>query len=299
MSIRNFRRFVSEAASGLVKNGLVTVASLFVVTSCLFIFGVFMAVSMNISYLGEQMQNECQIQVYITSEAKYGGKIQKISDTIKKLDNVSGISYEAGEVTLENFKKGLDKDELSAFEGLPDDVISDSFKITLKDISHSEDIVKKVSGIDGVERVENRQDLITMVNNLTQLIQKVSIWILVLFAIISLFIISNTIKLSVHNRGKEINIMKYVGATDSYIRGPFMIEGIMTGLISAIIAFFISWLMYSSALGAVSNSASLSAILKLLEFKDIYASLIVAYILLGAAIGAFGSGISIRRYLKV
>lgn len=299
MSIRNFRRFVSEAASGLVKNGLVTVASLFVVTSCLFIFGVFMAVSMNISYLGEQMQNECQIQVYITSEAKYGGKIQKISNTIKKLDNVSGISYEAGEVTLENFKKGLDKSELAAFEGLPADVISDSFKITLKDISHSEDIVKKVSGIDGVERVENRQDLITMVNNLTQLIQKVSIWILVLFAIISLFIISNTIKLSVHNRGKEINIMKYVGATDSYIRGPFMIEGIMTGLISAIIAFFISWFMYSSALGAVSNSASLSAILKLLEFKDIYASLIVAYILLGAAIGAFGSGISIRRYLKV
>ena len=299
MSIRNFRRFVSEAASGLVKNGLVTIASLFVVTSCLFIFGVFMAVSMNISYLGEQMQNECQIQVYITSEAKYGGKIQKISNTIKKLDNVSGISYESGEVTLENFKKGLDKDELAAFEGLPNDVISDSFKITLKDISHSEDIVKKVSGIDGVERVENRQDLITMVNNLTQLIQKVSIWILVLFAIISLFIISNTIKLSVHNRGKEINIMKYVGATDSYIRGPFMIEGIMTGLISAVIAFFISWLMYSSMLGAVANSASLSAILKLLEFKDIYASLIVAYILLGAAIGAFGSGISIRRYLKV
>lgn len=299
MSIRNLRRFVSEATSGLIKNGLVTVASLFVVTSCLFIFGVFMAVSMNISYLGEQMQNECQIQVYITSEAKYGGKIQKISDTIKKLDNVSGISYEAGEVTLENFKKGLDESELSAFEGLPSDVISDSFKITLKDISLSEDIVKKVSGIDGVERVENRQDLITMVNNLTQLIQKVSIWILVLFAIISLFIISNTIKLSVHNRGKEINIMKYVGATDSYIRGPFMIEGIMTGLISAIIAFFISWFMYSSALGAVSSSASLSAILKLLEFKDIYTALIVAYILLGSAIGAFGSGISIRRYLKV
>ena len=299
MSIRNFRRFVSEAASGLVKNGLVTVASLFVVTSCLFIFGVFMAVSMNISYLGEQMQNECQIQVYITSEAKYGGKIQKISNTIKKLDNVSGISYESGEVTLENFKKGLDKDELAAFEGLPNDVISDSFKITLKDIAHSEDIAKKVAGIDGVERVENRQDLITMVNNLTQLIQKVSIWILVLFAIISLFIISNTIKLSVHNRGKEINIMKYVGATDSYIRGPFMIEGIMTGLISAVIAFFISWFVYSSALGAVSNSASLSAILKLLEFKDIYTALIVAYVLLGAAIGAFGSGISIRRYLKV
>ncbi len=299
MSIRTFRRFVSEAASGLVKNGLVTIASLFVVTSCLFIFGVFMAVSMNISYLGEQMQNECQIQVYITPEAKYGGKIQSISNTIKKIDNISDISFETGETTLENFKKGLDKSELAAFEGLPSDVISDSFKITLEDISLSEDVVKKVSGIEGVERVENRQDLITMVNNVTQIIQRVSIWILILFAIISLFIISNTIKLSVHNRGKEINIMKYVGATDSYIRGPFIIEGIMTGLVSAVIAFFVSWIMYSSALNAVSGSASLSALINLLEFKDIYSSLIVAYILLGAAIGAFGSGISIRRYLKV
>ncbi len=299
MSIRTFRRFVSEAASGLAKNGLVTIASLFVVTSCLFIFGVFMAVSMNISYLGEQMQNECQIQVYITPEAKYGGKIQSISNTIKKIDNISDVSFETGEQTLENFKKGLEKSELAAFEGLPSDVISDSFKITLEDISMSESVVKKVSKIDGVERVENRQDLITMVNNVTQIIQRVSVWILILFAIISLFIISNTIKLSVHNRGKEINIMKYVGATDSFIRGPFIIEGIMTGLLSAIIAFFVSWILYTSVLNAIAGSASLNALIKLLKFKDIYTSLIVAYILLGAAIGAFGSGISIRRYLKV
>ena len=299
MSIRAFRRFMSEAASGLAKNGLVTVASLFVVTSCLIIFGVFMAVSLNINYLGKQMANQCQIQVYVTNEAKYGGKIQDISDSIKKINNISKVEFETGTQTLADFKDGLSDSELSAFSGLPEDVISDSFKITLKDISHSEQVIEKISKIDGVESIENRQDLITMVNNITKIIQNVSVWILIVFAIISLFIISNTIKLSVHNRGREINIMKYVGATDSYIRWPFILEGIMTGLIAAAIAFLVSYLAYSSAIRAIDSSTALKSLIHLLDFKEIYSSLAVSYILLGAAIGAFGSGISIRRYLKV
>ncbi len=299
MSIRAFRRFMSEAASGLAKNGLVTVASLFVVTSCLIIFGVFMAVSLNINYLGKQMANQCQIQVYVTNEAKYGGKIQDISDSIKKINNISKVEFETGTQTLADFKDGLSDSELTAFSGLPEDVISDSFKITLKDISHSEQVIEKISTIDGVESIENRQDLITMVNNITKIIQNVSIWILIVFAIISLFIISNTIKLSVHNRGREINIMKYVGATDSYIRWPFILEGIMTGLIAAAIAFLVSYLAYSSAIRAIDSSTALKSLIHLLDFKEIYSSLALSYILLGAAIGAFGSGISIRRYLKV
>ena len=299
MSIRAFRRFMSEAASGLAKNGLVTVASLFVVTSCLIIFGVFMAVSLNINYLGKQMANQCQIQVYVTNEAKYGGKIQDISDSIKKINNISKVEFETGTQTLSEFKDGLSDSELTAFSGLPEDVISDSFKITLKDISHSEQVIEKISAIDGVESIENRQDLITMVNNITKIIQNVSIWILIVFAIISLFIISNTIKLSVHNRGREINIMKYVGATDSYIRWPFILEGIMTGLIAAAIAFLVSYLAYSSAIRAIDSSTALKSLIHLLDFKEIYSSLALSYILLGAAIGAFGSGISIRRYLKV
>lgn len=299
MSIRAFRRFMSEAASGLAKNGLVTVASLFVVTSCLIIFGVFMAVSLNINYLGKQMANQCQIQVYVTNEAKYGGKIQDISDSIKKINNISKVEFETGTQTLSDFKDGLSDSELTAFSGLPEDVISDSFKITLKDISHSEQVIEKISAIDGVESIENRQDLITMVNNITKIIQNVSIWILIVFAIISLFIISNTIKLSVHNRGREINIMKYVGATDSYIRWPFILEGIMTGLIAAAIAFLVSYLAYSSAIRAIDSSTALKSLIHLLDFKEIYSSLALSYILLGAAIGAFGSGISIRRYLKV
>lgn len=299
MSIRMFRRFIAEACHGMVKNGLMTVASLFIVTACLFIFGVFMLVTMNINYLGEQLSNQCQIQVYITNEAKYGGKIQGMSNTLKQFPEVQEISFETGEKTFEDFKAGLTEEERVSFEGLPSDVISDSFKITLTDISQSESVAEKVKQIEGVERVENRQDIMNLVKSITDGIRHISIWIIILFAFISLFIISNTIKLTVHSRGKEINIMKYVGATDAYIRWPFIIEGILTGVVAAIITFFITQFAYTGLLSALSSSASLGAIIKLKSFSEIWTTILVSYVVGGGLIGAFGSGISVRRYLKV
>lgn len=299
MSIRMLRRFIAEACSGMVRNGLMTIASLFVVTSCLFIFGVFMVITMNINYMGEQLANECQIQAYITSEAKYGGKIQGISDQIKQIEGIHEVSFETGEQTFANFKNGLSKSELAAFEGLPENIISDSFKVTLTDINLSEKVVAALEAIEGVERVENRQDIMNIINNITQIIRNVSIWIVIIFALISLFIISNTIKLTVHSRGREINIMKYVGATDAYIRWPFIIEGILVGCASAVISFFITQGSYMGVMSAVENNSSLSALLNLRTFGEIWNQILVAYLLLGAFIGAFGSAISVRRYLKV
>ena len=295
MSIRMFRRFVAEACSGMIKNGLMTIASLFVVTSCLFIFGVFMVITMNINYLGEQLANECQIQVYIEKDAG----VQSISDQIKQISHVSEVTFETGVQTFADFKEGLSDEELASFAGLPEDVISDSFKITLSDISMAEDVVRSLETIEGVESVENKQDIMTVVNNVTNMIRHISVWIVVIFAIISLFIISNTIKLTVHNRGREINIMKYVGATDAYIRWPFILEGIMVGLVSAAISFFISQLAYMGIMSAIQGYSSISAIVKLKSFSEIWNRLLVSYLLLGAFIGAFGSAISVRRYLKV
>ena len=295
MSIRMFRRFVAEACSGMVKNGLMTVASLFVVTSCLFIFGVFMVITMNINYLGEQLVNECQIQVYITKDAG----IQAVSDTIKQIPNVSGITFETGEETFEKFKEGLSEEELASFAGLPADVISDSFKITLEDIALSADVVAAIEEIPGVESIENKQDVMSLVNNITRMIRHISIWIVIIFALISLFIISNTIKLTVHNRGREINIMKYVGATDAYIRWPFIIEGILVGILAAVVSFFISQLAYMGIMSAIEGNSSLGALIKLKSFSEMWQRLLISYLLLGAFIGAFGSAISVRRYLKV
>ena len=233
--------------------------------------------------------------MYITKDAG----IQNISDQIKKIPNVSGVTFETGEETFEKFKEGLSEDELASFAGLPADVISDSFKITLEDISLSGDVVTALERIQGVESIENKQDVMSLVNSITRMIRHISVWVVIIFAIISLFIISNTIKLTVHNRGREINIMKYVGATDAYIRWPFIIEGVLVGIVAAVISFFISQISYMGVLSAMDGNASLGALIKLKSFSEIWNRLLVAYLLLGALIGAFGSAISVRRYLKV
>ena len=285
MWIRNFRRFIAEALSGMVKNGLMTIASIIVVTSCLFIFGVFMAVTLNVNHISEKIANSCQIQVFVTNEAKYGGQIQEI---------------ETGEQTFKDFKKGLSEEERKSFSGLPDDTISDSFKINLDDISYTKQVAEKLAKIDGVESVENKQDVVNVVNNLTKAIRRASFWLVVVFMLISIFIISNTVKLTVHNRRKEINIMKYVGATDSYIRWPFIFEGIFAGVISAAIAFAAT----NSSYMAVSNFlngalTSVSMMVDILKFGSIWKVIACSYLILGAAIGALGSAFSIRKYLKV
>lgn len=300
MWIRNFRRFIAEAFSGMVKNGLMTVASVIVVTSCLFIFGVFMTVTLNINHIGETLANSCQVQVFITKDAKYGGMIQSISDQIKKIDHLEDISYESGEETFRKYKEGLTASERKAFSGLPKDVVSDSFLITLDDISYTEDFAKQVKHIDGVESVENRQDMVNIINELTGLIRRVSFWIVIVFMLISIFIISNTVKLTVHNRRKEINIMKYVGATDSYIRWPFVIEGMIVGIISAVIAFVVTQSCYLGITNAMNTSmSSVSITIDILKFSSIWQTIVCSYLALGVAIGAMGSAFSIRRYLKV
>jgi len=300
MWIRNFRRFVAEAISGIFKNGLMTAASIIVVTSCLFIFGVFMVVTLNINHIGEQLANSCQIQVFITREAKYGGKIQGMSDQIKKLDHLETITFETGEKTFVDFKKGLSESDKMSFAGLPKDVISDSFKITLDDIDYTDEMVEELKKIDGVESVENRQDVVNIVNSLTKVIRDVSFWIVIVFMLISIFIISNTVKLTVHNRRREINIMKYVGATDSYIRWPFVIEGVFVGLISAVIAFVVTHSCYTGLLNAMNSSMSaVSMTIDILLFKEIWHIIAGTYLALGSVIGAIGSALSIRRYLKV
>ena len=147
-------------------------------------------------------------------------------------------------------------------------------------------------------RVENRQDMINIVYSITNAIRHISVWIIIIFMFISVFIISNTIKLAVYARRKEINIMKYVGATDAFIRWPFMIEGMIVGFAGAIIAFFIVQSCYVAGLSAL-GSIPAGAIVALRNFGDIWHVILLPFIGVGVSIGALGSALSMRKYLQV
>ena len=302
---RAIKRSFIEGTRGMFKNGLMTVTSLFVVTACIFIFGVFLMITFNINHMTAQMADSYQVDVYIerpedADDMVYENIKDRIKDDIVKVENVdaANISFVDGKEKFKNYKAGLDKEDLKSFEGLPDDLIPDAFAVKLEDISLVDETCSKLSAIDGVEDVENSSDLVEAINGISGAVKTFSVWIIVIFALVSLFIISNTIKLTVHNRRKEINIMKYVGATDSYIKGPFIMEGMLVGIVSAVIAFFISQWSYLGLITSISTTVLVSSF-GLLSFNDIWLKLIVSYVILGSIIGAFGSSISVRRYLKV
>ena len=262
-------------------------------------------ITFNINHMTSEMAESYKVDVYITrpddaDDNVYENIKARIIDDIKKVDNVdtTNLSFVNGVEKFKNYKAGLDKEDLKSFEGLPDDLIPDAFAVKLEDISLVDETCAKLSAIEGVEDVENSSDLVEVINGISSAVKTFSVWIIVIFAIVSLFIISNTIKLTVHNRRKEINIMKYVGATDSYIKGPFIMEGTLVGIVSAVIAFFISQWSYLGLMTSISTTVLVSS-LGLLNFNDIWLKLLVSYVVLGSIIGAFGSSISVRRYLKV
>lgn len=302
---RAIRRSFIEGIRGMVKNGLMTVTSVFVVTSCIFIFGVFLMITFNINNMTAQMADSYQVDVYVArpqdaDEQVYSNIKDRVKSDIKNIENVDdlAISFVDGKEKFASYKAGLDEEDLKSFEGLPDDLIPDAFAVKLIDISLVDQTCEALSKIEGVEDVENSSDLVEVINGIKDIVKNFSVWIIVIFALISLFIISNTIKLTVHNRRKEINIMKYVGATDSYIKGPFIMEGMLVGVISAIVAFFVSQWGYLGIMTSISTTILTSSI-GLLDFGDIWIKLICSYVVLGCLIGAFGSSISVRRYLKV
>lgn len=299
MWIRSLRRFIAEAFSGMFKNGLMTVASLVVVTSCLIMLGIFLSVTLNVNSMSDDIADSCQVKVYISKEAKEQGKAEEILANIKKIKYTKEVTFENGVEKFKEIKEGMSKEELTAFSGLPDDLMHDAYNVTVDDIENTGKITALLREIDGVSSVENGEDVVSVINTFRNGVKNVSFWIILVFMLISIFIISNTVKLTLHNRRKEINIMKYVGATDAYIRWPFVIEGIVVGLVAATIAFFVTQFAYNALYNALSNEKSIIKFLHLLSFADMWTVFAISYAALGAVIGALGSAFSIRKYLKV
>ena len=299
MSINALRSATKEATKAIVRNGLMSVASIIVVVACLFLFGFFMIITMNVNYIGEQIANQCQLQVYVDDNMRDEANIERIGAALRAIENVESAQHVTGKQTFDEFKAGLTPEELSSYEAIPETIISDSFKVILTDLSLASDVSDKASAIEGVTRVNNHQNAIATIETLSRVVRHISVWIVAIFALISIFIISNTIKLTVHNRRREINIMKYIGATDSFIRGPFVVEGVIVGLLGALVAFAITNIGYAVLLDQVSKISAISSLIKLKAFGEMFVVILATYVFLGFAIGSIGSAVSIRKYLKV
>ena len=320
---------ISEGFKNMFKNTKSTVISIITMICMMFLFGLFFALGVNINSILEQVQMKQGIEVFIWDETTKE-QTQKLEDGIKSLDGVNTVSYKDKSAALDAAKERM-KNMLVLLEGLEGDnnVLPASFVVTFTDLEKAEEIQKSIESlgtkiaadekaskntendVDLEVKNENEHDSIiknivsgdNVIKTLVSIVKGVRIAIGVVFIIlliVSITIISNTIRLTVHARRKEISIMKYVGATNSFIRGPFIVEGIIIGIIAGLITLVIVGLLYDFIVQKVEMSNVLAQIgVTLLGFVDIAKPIMIVYGVLGIGIGIIGSSVSMKKYLEV
>lgn len=296
MKLSKIRYSVSQAKKNMIRNGLMTVASLFTITSCLVILGLFTILTLNVNYISSQVKDQCEVQLFMQPDAGEE-RTQAIKSEIESIDNVKEAVLFTKEDMLDFAKKDMfeGKEELlTGFEG-DENPFSDSYKITLVNIENTSETVAKLEALQGVEHVENKQDVVNTVVSVSDIVQKLSLAVMALLLVIAIVIISNTVKLTVFNRRKEINIMKYIGATDRFIRVPFVMEGVLIGFLGAVVAFAImSW----GYIGGLKFVAAYGFnMFDLVPYMSIVPVISCLFVGVGCMIGIMGSVISMRKYL--
>lgn len=298
MRFNVFSYLIKEGFKSTFKQKKMTSASIIIMCATMFIFGLFFVIGENVNSIITQIESEQGIQIFIEEDATEE-EVQMLGDQIKKLDGVNKITFVSKEDALNSMKTTLGDDLL--FEGYDEEnPFPASYFVTLTDLSLNEQVQDEILKLDNVDEIQSENTTINRLRSLADGIQMATIIILILLVIISIFIIAYTIKLTVHARRREISIMKYVGATNSFIRGPFIVEGVIIGVISAIITLVILGIVYNAVVGNIGGSVLVQGMgLGLLSFADMFYLVLTVYLILGVGIGVLGSIISMRKYLKV
>jgi len=298
MSFRRTRYFLGEALLGLVRNRLMSVASILTVASCILIVSVFYSLAANIDYLLNQMEGSIGITVFIYNDVDMDG-VRLLDGQLRAIEHVHSVLYVSHEAAFETVEETFE--DPGMLYGIPPETFPRSFNIEIRDLRYHDQVAEQLEALRGmgIERIRQDQNVARMVINISNIVRWASAVLIFILAGVSIIIITNTIRITVNARQTEINIMKYVGATDWFIRWPFLIEGILIGVIGSLIPVAVVWVGYSQVIRMVQEIAP---VIEFVEFRagpEIYVVLFPFVLSLGALIGALGSGSSIRKHLHV
>lgn len=247
-----------------------------------------------------QMEDSIGIAVFLKGDLT-GAEVESLKDDISNIKYVTDVQYVSPDDALDEMKKTWDADDgiLDGFDG-ENNPLSNSFKISVEGIEYQKDVLAELGKIEGIDNIRNAQSETEVLMKLNKIIQITGVLVILILGIISVVIIMNTIKISVYTRRNEINIMKFVGATDWFIRWPFVIEGVLIGFIGAAIPIAIAWPAYGRVVTMVYTY--FPVIKNLATFRlsgEIFAVLLPVALLFGIMLGVIGSVTSIRKHLKV
>ena len=284
-----------EGFRSIFTHGLMSFAAVCMIVCCLLIMGSFTLVAVNAQHNFEDLEAENQFTAYIEDNLTQD-QARGLQDDIEAIPNVARAEFVTKEEAQAEFEADYEGNPL--FEGLPSDVYRDRFHIYLDDISQlteTEAAVGQVSGVAWTKSAPEIAEGFTVIRNIAG---AVAVILVVILLAVSLFIIANTIKLATFNRREEIAIMKMCGATNAFVRWPFIFEGLILGLVGALLAFFLQWGVYVLVGNAISGSDTIGLI-RTLPFQPMALRVLGVFILTGFVVGAGGSVVAIRKFLQV
>jgi cell division transport system permease protein len=292
--MEKLKYFLKEGFRSIWVNRMMSLASVLVLGICLLMMGTTLLVSMNIDKLMTQLISKDQIMVFIKSDTS-ADAISQLGSSIQALPNVSGCTFLSRDEIFNQAKEELGSQNI-LLSGIDSSAFDSAYQVKINNISDYTATVNAINKMTGVKFVRQDSELADTLSKIRNAVYFAGLWLFAIMAVISLFLISNTVKLAMFNRKREINIMKYVGATDWFIRWPFIIEGVIIGLIASSAALLAQWLIYRNF---IINVLSVFNLAQPLRFGSIANFIVPGFLLAGLFFGVLGGVVSVRKYLKV
>nr|WP_296009861.1 permease-like cell division protein FtsX [uncultured Blautia sp.] len=302
MRISTIAYILKQGFKNIWNNLRFSLASIATMSACIFLFGLFLSLLMNFRYIVHSAEEGVAVIVYFENGTKQE-QIDQIGSQIEKRTEVSNMEYISADEAWEEYKDiYLEGEDEEIAEGFKENPLANSarYNVYLKNVEEQSDLVEFIEGLDGVRKVEQSKQAADTLSSFNKLIAYVSVIIILILLAVAFFLISNTITMGISIRQEEIGIMKLIGATDFFVRSPFVIEGILLGAIGAALPLGALYIMYDKAIGyIVSKFSVLGNFLQFLDVWTVFQFLLPVGIGLGVGIGLFGSIFSIRKHLRV
>ena len=296
MKINTINYFIVDALKIIKLNITVSFAAMLTVLVTFFVLGTFTLVGLNFNKTIEDVADKIEIKVYLQDDIKLVNQ-REVEIKLAEQEGVKAVTYESKDEAFTKLKKDLEGNS-GMLEGysLENNPLASSYIVTLEDASYAGDVSKAVEDMTGVESITNQQELIEKISNVVDFVQILGIVLFFVFIGVSIFLIMNTIKLAVYSRRREVGIMKFVGATDWFIRWPFVIEGMIIGAVGSLLATAILYFIYRGVFGFIASNLLIA---NLVPVSFVLTTLLGGFLLGGIVVGAIGSIAALRKFLVV
>ena len=296
MKINTINYFIVDALKSIKRNITVSFAAMLTVLVTFFVLGTFTLVGLNFNKTIEDVADKIEIKVYLQDDIKLVNQ-REVEIKLAEQEGVKAVTYESKDEAFTKLKKDLEGNS-GMLEGysLENNPLASSYIVTLEDASYAGDVSKAVEDMTGVESITNQQELIEKISNVVDFVQILGVILFFVFIGVSIFLIMNTIKLAVYSRRREVGIMKFVGATDWFIRWPFVIEGMIIGAVGSLLATAILYFIYRGVFGFIASNLLIA---NLVPVSFVLTTLLGGFLLGGIVVGAIGSIAALRKFLVV